>query len=463
MFKKLASMILALVLTASCAVAFGEGETFTEASGSVKIFSAVTGGKDDAEMQLWAAELSKATGLDVTVERPASDYDTLLMQKLGAGESYDLIYLNASAYLNLVEQGALTDITDYVNNSTILTNNVPASEWADITVDGKVYAGFNKRELHILVALNKTMLEKAGIDYTTIEPTLDGYYEVFKTLKEYYKDTPDFYPFNTILSQNWDLQPWMSSVGLKGGVVTDTDGKTYVPYATDAAAPVWEWFQKLYAEGLLDPASFTDGTKDMRNKLSAASQLTAVCVDWAAWVGLQNANAAAGGVSTDDYEIVSLPGCQTPDGSYMLHKGSASLFAVPANASNVPGAIKVLEYFATQEGGELLSLGIEGNDYEVSADGTYTLTDLGVAHGMDHGAPVPIYKDFVNPVGMNLGVEEALKYLDYASIETIIPNEGDYKSIVGKWAISMCKGEVSISDGLAGMRAELVSMGVCDK
>ena len=60
-------------------------------------------------------------------------------------------------------------------------------------------------------------------------------------------------------------------------------------------------------------------------------------------------------------------------------------------------------------------------------------------------------------------MEEALTYLPYASIETIIPNEGDYKSIVGKWAISMCKGDVSITDGLAGMRQELVSMGVCEK
>ena len=82
---------------------------------------------------------------------------------------------------------------------------------------------------------------------------------------------------------------------------------------------------------------------------------------------------------------------------------------------------------------------------------------------MDHGAPVPIYKDFVNPIGMNLGVEEALTYLDYASIETIIPNESDYKSIVGKWGISIVRGEVETLEGLASMREELVSMGICDK
>ena len=458
--KKLLCGLLCLVLALSALASVAMAET---AAGSVRILANVTGGKDEVEMTLWAQALSEATGLDVTVEKPASDYGNVLMQKLSANESYDLIYLGASQYLNLVEQGALTDLTDYIANSEILSNNVPASEWEDLKIDGRIYAGFNKRELHVLVNLNKVMLEKAGVNYQEIEPTLDGYYEVFKKLREA-NPSEDFYPLNTIMSENWDLQPWMASVGLKGGVVVDeTDGKTYVPYATDAAAPVWDWFKKLYDEKLLDPASFVDKTKDMRNKMGAASQQTAVDVDWAAWVGLHNANAAAGGVDVADYEIVSLPGCKTPDGSYMLRKGGASLFAVPINATNVEGAVKVLEYFATQEGGVLLSLGIKDHDYTVDANGNYALTEIGASHAMDHGAPVPIDKDFVNPIGLNLGVEEALTYLDYASIERIIPNEGDYKSIVGKWAISIIKGEVSTLDGLASMRSELVSMGICEK
>lgn len=456
--KKLFSFLLVLTMLLSTLAVAAAAE---EASGTVRMLVGVTGGKDDEEMQLWAEALSAATGLEIIIEKPASDYDNVMMQKLGAGESYDLIYMNAGAYLNLVEQGALMDITDYVNASEILTNNVPATEWEDITVDGKIYAGFNKRELHIVVNLNKNMLEAAGINYLEIEPTLEGYYEVFKALRAA-NDSSDFYPFNTVLSQNWDLQVWMASQGLKGGVVVDEDGKTYVPYATEASIPVWEWFKKLYDEKLLDPSSFVDGTGDMRGKMGAASQLTAVDVDWAAWVGLHNANAASGGVSTDEYEIVSLPGCKAPDGSYMLRKGSASLFAVPVNASNVEGAVKVLEYFATKEGGLLLTLGVEGHDYTVDGD-VYTLTEIGASHSMDHGAPVPICKDFVNPVGLNLGVDEALTYLDYASIERIISNENDYKTIVGKWAISMIKGEVEIPAGLESLRAELVSMGICDK
>lgn len=122
--RKLLAMLLALVMVLGLLPMLASAE----ASGTVRILAAVTGGKDADEMELWAKALSEATGLTIEVERPASDYDTILMQKLSAGESYDLIYVGASQYANLVEQGALMDITDKVQTSQILTGNVPASE-----------------------------------------------------------------------------------------------------------------------------------------------------------------------------------------------------------------------------------------------------------------------------------------------------------------------------------------------
>jgi len=271
------------------------GDAAATPTGTVRIMSNVTGGKDDAEMKLFSEALSKATGLTIEIEKPASDYNKVLMQKLQGGEEYDLIYCGANEYVQLIDQGALLDITDRVKNSEILSNNIDPQEWADITVDGKVYAGFNKKEVHRVVQLNRQMLEAAGIDYTKIEPTLDGYYKVFKALKEN-NTTKDFYPFNCVLSESYDLQPWFASAGLSNGV-REVNGKKTCAYATEEAIPVWEWFKKLYDEGLLDPSSFVDQTKDMRAKMEASSLKTAVCVDWAAWLGLHNSNALAGATS----------------------------------------------------------------------------------------------------------------------------------------------------------------------
>lgn len=436
-----------------------------EVGGVVKILTSVTGGKDDEEMELFAKELGEATGLTIQIERPPSDYTNTLMRKLNSGEKMDLIYLNMPQYLELVNQGALLDLTDYIKSSKVYSDSaqIDPRELKDIEVDGRIYAGFNKKEVHRVVALNRVHLEKAGIDYKSIEPSLDGYYNVFKKLKETI-NMANYYPYNAVISEVYDLQPWFASVGLKTGVVVDeNDGKKYVPISTDDAVPVWEWIAKLYKEGLIDPAASVDKTKDMRDKMSAASQLTSVTVDWAAWVGLHNANALAAGIDKDQYEIVSLPGTKTPDGSYMLTKGAASLWAIPKNAENPDGAWKVIEYFATQEGGVLLSVGIKGHDYTVDDNGNYTLTEIGKQHGCDHGAPVPILETFKHPIGYNPGVEEALSYGEYASIELPIPNEADYKEVVGKWAVQIMEGKVPVAEGLKNMRNELVSRKVTDK
>ena len=83
-------------------------------------------------------------------------------------------------------------------------------------------SAFNKKELHRVVQLNKNDLEAVGIDYKSIEPTLDGYYEVFKALRAA-NASSDYYPLNCVMSESYDLQPWFASLGLQNGVVVDED------------------------------------------------------------------------------------------------------------------------------------------------------------------------------------------------------------------------------------------------
>lgn len=423
----------------------------------VRMLSAVTGGKDEDEMKLWAEALSKAVGFEVIIERPASDYGSVMMQKLKSDEKFDLLYMGLDTVAELVEQGALMDLTDMVAASPILSDpaNIDPAEWEAVRIDGKIYSGFNKKEVHRLVNINKVIAEKAGIDVTKIEPTLDGYYEVFKAMKAASGDAA-FYGLDAVIKDAWDLQPWFSSVGLKAGIVLDENGKATVPYASDEAIPVWEWLAKLYKEDLLDPDALTDGSKEMRNKFQSGQ--LAVVTDWAAWTGLYNAN--AGDQYPAAFEAFPLPGVEGPNG-YMLARGGPSLWAVPVNAGNPEGAIKVLEYFATQEGGDLLSIGIEGHDYTVE-NGKVVLTEVGETHGKDHGAPVPISEKFTSKVGWNPGFEEAMKHIKYATPELSSPDNGKYKEIVGKYSTQIINGSMSAADGVKAMRDELKQAGVTE-
>lgn len=447
---KLLPLLLALVMALSLTGALAQ------TSGELKILTNVTGGKDDAEMVLFQEALGQAVGLTVTMEKPAANYGDVVMQKLGAGEVYDLIYLNAPQMFYLQEQGALTDLTDYVTASPILSDTavIPADEWDQVKVDGRIYAGFNKTEVHRLVNINKAVAKAAGIDVDAIEPTLDGYYEVFKKMKEVGGE--GFYGLNAVIKDAWDLQPWFASAGLKAGQVVAEDGSVSVPYASEEAIPVWEWLAKLYAEGLLDPDSLTGSSGDMRGKFNTGK--TAVVVDWAAWTGLYNLN--AGEAFPEQFEAYPLPGTQTPDGGYMLARGDASIWVVPANAANVEGAVKVLEFFATQEGGELLSLGIEGHDYNRDAEGKVIFTEVGLSHNKDHGAPFPVSRQYVDPIGFPPNVELAMSYLPHASIQHSDALTDMYRQIVAKYGTQIVNGTMSGAEGVAAMQEELKAEGV---
>ncbi|MFV0557337.1 MAG: ABC transporter substrate-binding protein [Enterococcus sp.] len=423
----------------------------------VTILTAVTGGKTDEEMKAFEKELSKLSGYDVHMVKP-DDYNAVLMQKLKAGgEDLDLIYLGQDQLADLVDQGALLDLTDKIADSKVLsdTSVIPQSEWDNIAIDDKLYAGFNKKEIERVVNVNEPLLTNHDIS-PEVEESLQGYYQLFKELKA--KDTDQgFYPFNLVLSELYDLQPWFASAGLKGGIVIDEDGKKTVPWSSDESVAVWEWFQKLYAEELMDPSALTDTTKELRSKFQAGQ--TGVVVDWAAWTGLYNVNAEAS--YPEQFAAVPHGGTKNADGDYMLTRGGASLFGVPASSDNVDGAMKILEVFATQEGGDLLSLGVEGLDYNVT-DGKYELTETGEANGMDHGAPFPVSEKYEAPFPHNPGVDEALDLLEFASIETYSPEATSYKEIVAKYALKMVKEQTDVKQTLKEMRTELKNAGVID-
>lgn len=450
--KKLLTLAMATVMLLSVGLT-----AIAEGNGTVRILTNVTGGKDEDEMKLFADAFGAGIGYEVTMEKPAANYGEVMMNKLNAGEEYDLLYVSLQQLYDMQADEILMDLTDLVKNSAILGDpeNVPTEEWEQLTIDGRIWGSFNKTEVHKPVAINKVVADKAGVSLDEIEPTLDGYYELFKKLQEVGGE--GFYAFNTHIPGLFDLQPWFASVDLKMGFAYDDEGKIYVPIATEAAIPVWEWLAKLYAEGLMNPDCLINTTGDMRNLMLAGQ--TGVQVDWAAWVGLYNAR------SGDNYpevvNVTALGGTKNANGDYMLGRGDPSIWVIPINSPNPEGAFKALEFMATQEGGDLFSIGIEGHDYNV-VDGKVEMTEVGVSHGNDHGAPVPTSRKYEFRVPLNPGFEEAMAFLPYASLELSNGNTGTYKEIVAKYATEIINGTKTAADGVAAMQAELKERNVID-
>ncbi|MEQ6376103.1 extracellular solute-binding protein [Bacillaceae bacterium S4-13-56] len=432
----------------------------TKENDKLKILSAIVGGKDADEQKLFVEVLEEKLGMDIEMEKPPSEYNQKLMTSISSGEKYDLVYLTKDLMDVLVDQGALTKLNDHIKSSDILSNNevIPTSEWDQITYDdGSIYGVFNKSEGGTMPIVRQDWMEKLNLEQPT---TLDEFYQVMKAFKEQDPDgngKDDTYGLST--AGLYDIQGFMSAQGVKYKYVIDENGNRTIPYATEAAIPMYEWFNKLYEEGILDPNFATNDTGKMREMF--LTDRVGMVTYWDAWVGLFN-NIRLEEDPNTEFEAKGIAGAEGPNGQ-MLRRGDPSMWAIPVNAENPEAALKFLEFWNSEEGNVLSTLGIEGHDYTVD-NGNYQLTEIGQEHGMDHGVIIPYNTNFENPIGLLPGVKEAREVImtHNASLELSTADWPDAEKIVTNYVFKAIMGDISANDAVSKMNDELKAANLID-
>ncbi|MCS6757867.1 MAG: hypothetical protein MO852_01195 [Candidatus Devosia euplotis] len=89
--------------------------------------------------------------------KPATDYKNILFTSLVSGERYDLIYGDSKMLPGLVEQAAVTDLTDMIAASTVPsdTATIPAAKWSLFDLDDRKWTAPNKFEGGTLPAIRQ--------------------------------------------------------------------------------------------------------------------------------------------------------------------------------------------------------------------------------------------------------------------------------------------------------------------
>jgi len=425
----------------------------------LRILSAVVGGKTPEEDELFAKEITRLTGIEVELVHPTADYNQKLLADLAAGVQYDLIYTNQTTVQMLVGQEALTDLTDKIKGSAILSNPtvIPTDEWTMLDIDGKYYSAFQKFEGARMITLRQDWLDKLGLE---TPKTLDDLYATMVALRDGDPNGDGSKPLGLGTAGTYDIQPFMSSQGVLPGYVT-VDGKKTIPYATEAAVPVYEFLAKLFKEGLYDPNFATATTADFRN-LFMTNKLSMVTY-WDTWVGLFNSQVRTADPGSP-FQAVGIAAAEGPDGKVIISRGSPSVWTIPANAADPDTAFFFIEWWNTFPGITLGSLGIEGNDYTVE-NGVYTLTELGKEHGMDHGDPTPYNSNWTNPIGTLPGLAEAQALSKANGYLAVTDEKWDTEvvPILDEHIIKTIMGDFSPADGVAAMHDALLSAGLIDE
>lgn len=139
------------------------------------------------------------------------------------------------------------------------------------------------------------------------------------------------------------------------------------------------------------------------------------------------------------------------------------VWVIPVNAPNPEMAFKVLEWWHTFPGITLTSLGILDHDYTLEGD-TYTLTEVGTEHSMDHGQPTPYNSNWQNPIGELPGLREAQEITrTHASLDYYGPDwEPNIKPRLDEEIVKMILGDVAPADGVAALQEEFRAAGYID-
>lgn len=427
--------------------------------GTIRMLSAVTGGKNPEEDELFAEEVARLTNIQLDLVHPTAEYDQRLQADLAGGVEYDLIYVGNYSMYELAEQEVLTPLTEQIESSAILSNPsvVPPEEWESVRYNGELYGVFNKREGARMPTVRQDWMDALGLEQPT---TLDDFYNVMVAFRDEDPDgNGEADTFGLSLAGTYDIQPFMSGFGVVPGYV-EVDGARTIPYATEAAIPAYEWLATLYAEGLLDPNFATNETSDMREVF--LTDRCGMVVYWDTWVGLFNNLVLAENPDTA-FVARGIPGAVGPDGTVIISRGQPGLWSIPVNAQNPESAFKWLEWWNTIPGITLGTLGILDHDYTVSGD-TYELTADGEEHGMDHGQPTPYNTNWVNPIGTLPGLEDAQAVsAEHAYLEVLgLQWTPEVQPILDEFIIQSILGDISPEDAVTGMQEQLRGQDLID-
>lgn len=230
------------------------------------------------------------------------------------------------------------------------------------------------------IAYRAEVLKELGLSEPT---TMDGWYEVFKTVK-----------------QKTDLIPlsggggWMPDAMKKGfgpafdmgfelyqldyGMIIseiDREKVVYLP-GTDEFRTYLRYLNKLYSEGLLDQEYLTKTYADWWDgTVAAGKEFMQVTNTWRA--NYANTSAADVGV-TVSYDTALLPINPVTGKRLFTRTGNpwtTNGMAISADSDVKEQAFELLDYFFTDEGDEFFYYGIENVSYGRDSDGKPTIVD----------------------------------------------------------------------------------------
>lgn len=302
--------------------------------------------------------IQEATNITVDVSIPTGNYSETLALNVASGDLQDIIYIPSTGVGRYGADGALLDLSPHLDkmpNVKKYMEENPQLKSRMTFPGGEIYyvlhngAGLTN---YMINFYREDIFEKHNLQPPT---TWDELYEVSKELKALY---PDSYPFNYRHGLD-NLLNFGPAFGTFPGYFPDPEtGKGRYGPIEDEFKLIIEYLHKFYKEGLTPPDFLSMDAKAWTQYM--VTNQSFITLQYIGQMEIINNQLSEGRLKFLP-PPEGIPGNKyIPDTNYEIHG-----FAISSQVKNLDAALKLLDFFYSEEGTDVLSWGIEGETYTV--------------------------------------------------------------------------------------------------
>lgn len=335
-------------------------------------------------------KMEQITGVKLVFD-VAPDINQALSLAIASGDMPDIVFgvgLNGTDIMKYGPKGVFIPLNSLIEKQGVYIKKMfEAEPWIkeiQTAPDDNIYGLPNiNDDLHGVYGqklwINKPWLDKLGLKMPT---TTEEFYKVlkaFKTQDPNGNGKADEIPYTASTNAYFGqipgalLNAFLPVNTVQKGMYLD-NGKVKLAYTQDAYLEALKYHARLYKDGLIDPASFTQTVEQLR-QVAENSKDVIVGVGAGSWWDGFSMN---GGSSGRYKQYTLVPPLTGPAGvrssGYYKYKITKDVFVITKACKNPEVALKWVDFLYSQEGGWDTMYGPEGIGWKKPAPGSVAIS-----------------------------------------------------------------------------------------
>ena len=340
--------------------------------------------EDDPWTDPVAEILTEKTGVKLDTDHPVGEDKERISLMIAEQKFPDMIYAKGDAG-SLIDAGVLIDMTDLIEEYGPNIKKMYGDEFDKLKHsedDPSIYQLSSYQ-------MGGTKYEDSGTAQVQFAVLKENNYEVPKSLDEFEKMIKDYLAAHPKTEDGMDMigislsasdWHWMITLGNPSGYIAegapdngqwliDEDYNATYKFASEKVREYFQWLNRMYNEGILDPEFATQTHDDYIAKISSGRVLALFDTLWDYQDGEKILK--QDGKLEQTYCGLPLGMDESVKVPTLMYQGLATGQGVGITTSceNPEAAIKYLDYICSDEGQVLVNWGIEGTNYLVDEDG----------------------------------------------------------------------------------------------